>query len=73
MATTGDQSSSVLTPAPDSSVPAPQLDPPQPTSSFAVRFDQDALPGVTVVEVQGSDQENLIADVTAVFSSMGMT
>eukprot|EP00850_Spirogloea_muscicola_P015912 SM000126S26288 [mRNA] locus=s126:9904:18596:+ [translate_table: standard] len=39
---------------------------------FLVRFDNESSPGTTVVVVQGVNQENLLADISATFSEMGI-
>eukprot|EP00897_Mesotaenium_endlicherianum_P002343 jgi/Mesen1/2136/ME000152S01218 len=39
---------------------------------FLVRFDNEGSPGRTVVEVQGVDQDGLLADVTSVFTAAGI-
>ncbi|KAL3690522.1 hypothetical protein R1sor_016831 [Riccia sorocarpa] len=42
-------------------------------SEFSVRFENDPKSGFTRVEIEGVDQENLLADVTSTFSEMGVS
>ncbi|KAG6545450.1 hypothetical protein Mapa_013050 [Marchantia paleacea] len=45
----------------------------EPNADFSVRLDNEARSGLTVVEIEGVDQENLLADVTSTFSEMGVS
>ncbi|CAM6091089.1 unnamed protein product [Calypogeia fissa] len=66
-------SSSSSASAASATVPAVPVEYEESGSEFSVRMDNESSPGLSVIEIQGVDQENLLVDVVSSFSEMGVS